>query len=178
MEGAHLRFIRVDRPIPGGPVSGRRAPGGGRGPAGRRGQNWSDQVNRGSTRPHARATAPRTTLADRLSTAAHAAPGITWTRTLVMESLAMTARAFGHLVEPASGCRTISASSAFVYTPSRELVHKISPLSLIQPYAYTKVYAYYQLINHGLFACNGIRKLVQKEPVLRETGHAKAPRAG
>ncbi|MBK8793331.1 MAG: NAD(P)-dependent oxidoreductase [Holophaga sp.] len=70
--------------------------------------------------------------------AAHAVPGITWTRELVMQNLAMTARVFDHLAEHAPGCRAIFTSSAFVYGPTRELLREDAALSSIHPYALSK----------------------------------------
>ena len=70
--------------------------------------------------------------------AAHAVPGITWTRDLVMQNLAMTARAFDHLAEHAPGCRAIFASSAFVYAPTRDPAREDAPLGSIHPYALSK----------------------------------------
>jgi nucleoside-diphosphate-sugar epimerase len=70
--------------------------------------------------------------------AAHAVPGITWTRERVLENLTMTARAFDHLAEYAPGCRTIFASSAFVYAPAREPVREDAPLGALHPYALSK----------------------------------------
>src|ERR1035438_9141553 len=70
--------------------------------------------------------------------AAHSVPGITWTRDLVMQNLAMTARAFDHLAEYAPGCRAIFTSSAFVYAPTREPVREDAPLRSIHPYALSK----------------------------------------
>ena len=70
--------------------------------------------------------------------AAHAVPGITWAQDLVMQNLAMTARAFDHLAEHAPGCRAIFTSSAFVYAPAREPVNENAPLGAIHPYALSK----------------------------------------
>ena len=70
--------------------------------------------------------------------AAHAVPGVTWTRDLVMQNLAMTARAFDHLAEHAPGCRAIFASSAFVYAPTPDPVREDAPLGSIHPYALSK----------------------------------------
>ena len=70
--------------------------------------------------------------------AAHAVPGITWTRERVLENLAMTARAFDHLAEHAPGCRAIFASSAFVYAPTPDPVREDAPLGSIHPYALSK----------------------------------------
>ncbi len=70
--------------------------------------------------------------------AAHAVPGITWTRSLVMENLTMTARVFDHLAEHAPGCRAIFASSAFVYAPSGGAVHEDALLGALHPYALSK----------------------------------------
>ena len=70
--------------------------------------------------------------------AAHAVPGIAWTRALVMENLTMTARVFDHLADQAPGCRAIFASSAFVYAPSGRPVGEDAPLGAIHPYALSK----------------------------------------
>lgn len=70
--------------------------------------------------------------------AAHAVPGIAWTRALVMENLTMTARVFDHLAEQAPGCRAIFASSAFVYAPSSVPVREDAPLGALHPYALSK----------------------------------------
>ena len=70
--------------------------------------------------------------------AAHAVPGITWTRDLVMQNLTMTARVFDHLAEHSPGCRSIFTSSAFVYAPSREPKREDAPLGSIHPYALSK----------------------------------------
>ena len=70
--------------------------------------------------------------------AAHSVPGLNWTRDLVMQNLTMTARAFDHLVEHASGCRVIFASSAFVYAPKNGPVREDDPLGSIHPYALSK----------------------------------------
>lgn len=70
--------------------------------------------------------------------AAHAVPGIAWTRELVMENLAMTARVFDHLAEQAPVCRAIFASSAFVYAPSGRAVCEDDALGAIHPYALSK----------------------------------------
>ena len=59
--------------------------------------------------------------------AAHAVPGITWTRERVLQNLTMTARVFDHLAEHAPGCRAIFASSAFVYAPTREPLREDAP---------------------------------------------------
>ena len=68
----------------------------------------------------------------------HVVPGITWTRELVMQNLAMTARAFDHLAEHAPGCRAIFASSAFVYAPTPDPVREDAPFGSIHPYALSK----------------------------------------
>jgi nucleoside-diphosphate-sugar epimerase len=70
--------------------------------------------------------------------AAHAVPGITWTRERVLQNLTMTARVFDHLAEHAPGCRAIFASSAFVYAPTREPLREDAPLGSIHPYALSK----------------------------------------
>jgi len=70
--------------------------------------------------------------------AAHAVPGIVWTRTLVMENLAMTARVFDHLAEQAPGCRAIFASSAFVYAPAGGAIREDDALGALHPYALSK----------------------------------------
>jgi len=70
--------------------------------------------------------------------AAHAVPGITWTRDLVMQNLTMTARVFDHLAEQVPGCRAIFASSAFVYAPKREPMREDAPLGSLHPYALSK----------------------------------------
>jgi len=70
--------------------------------------------------------------------AAHAVPGITWTQDLVMQNLTMTARVFEHLAKCAPGCRTVFASSAFVYAPCQEPIREDSPLGSLHPYALSK----------------------------------------
>jgi nucleoside-diphosphate-sugar epimerase len=70
--------------------------------------------------------------------AAHAVPGLSWTRSLVLENLAMTARLMDHLAEHAPGCLTILASSGQVYAPSAERLVEDAPIGPRQPYGLSK----------------------------------------
>ena len=70
--------------------------------------------------------------------AAHALPGAVWTRRLVIENLAMTARVLEHLAEHAPGCMTIVASSGHVYAPSDQLLSEDSPIGPSRHYGLSK----------------------------------------
>ena len=70
--------------------------------------------------------------------AAHSLPGAVWTRTLVSENLAMTARALEHLAKHAPGCLTIVASSGHVYAPSDQPLSEDSPTGPLRPYGLSK----------------------------------------
>src|SRR5262245_18899872 len=70
--------------------------------------------------------------------AAHSLPGMPWTRELVLENLAMTARVVEHLSTTAAGCRTIVASSAQVYAPSDEPLREHSAIGPLHLYGLSK----------------------------------------
>jgi len=70
--------------------------------------------------------------------AAHAVPGMPWTRGHVFENLMMTAQVMDHLAASAPGCRVIFASSCFVYAPSRERLREDSPIGPLHPYGLSK----------------------------------------
>ena len=70
--------------------------------------------------------------------AAHALPGAVWTRGLVIENLAMTARVLEHLATHAPGCLTVVASSGHVYAPSDAPLTEESPTGPLRPYGLSK----------------------------------------
>lgn len=70
--------------------------------------------------------------------AAYSVPGMEWTQDLVMANLRMTARVFDHLAKVAPGCRTIFASSAFVYAPGSNPIKETDPIGSAHPYALSK----------------------------------------
>ena len=70
--------------------------------------------------------------------AAHSVPSVVWTRKLVLENLAMTARVIEHLGIHAPGCRTILASSGHVYEPSNEALSEEAAIGPLHPYGLSK----------------------------------------
>ena len=71
--------------------------------------------------------------------AAYSVPGMSWSTDLVLANLRMTARVLDHLAQTAAGCRTIYASSAFVYQPSPRLLTEEAPTGSGHPYALSKL---------------------------------------
>lgn len=123
--------------------------------------------------------------------AAHALPGMPWTRGLVMENLSMTARVLEHLVQHAPGCLAIVASSGQVYAPSTTPVAETAPLGPLRLYGLSKqlceAWAYsmrdrlqVQIIRafnqigpgmaRGLLIPDVLDKLSRNEPSLRMSG--------
>lgn len=80
--------------------------------------------------------------------AAYSVPGMAWTQDLIMANLRMTARVFDHLAETAPGCRSIFASSAFVYAPSESPLGEDAPLGSEHPYALSKRLGETWALNH------------------------------
>jgi nucleoside-diphosphate-sugar epimerase len=70
--------------------------------------------------------------------AAHAAPGAPWTRGLVLENVAMTARVVDHLSAHAPGCRTIVVSSGRVYASGPGRRKESDPVEPAGSYALSK----------------------------------------
>jgi nucleoside-diphosphate-sugar epimerase len=71
--------------------------------------------------------------------AAHSVPRASFSRTLALENLRMTARAVDHLADRAPGCRTIVASSGLVYAPGPGRFREDDPVEPRDSYTLSKL---------------------------------------